>query len=186
MKTCECGCGRPAPIAKCTEGGYKKGQAKRFIHGHSRREPLDIRFWRYVNKQGPILMPTLGECWVWKGNTDNNGRGTLELNQRPIKAYRIAWFIETGKWPEPFCLHKCDNGLCVRFSHLFEGNQGTNMRDMVAKERGCNKLTTQNVRDIRRELSNGVVGAQLARQYGVTRTTIWEIKHGITWKEVSL
>jgi len=37
MTLCECGCGRPAPIAKRTRRhlGWVKGQPKRFINGHS-------------------------------------------------------------------------------------------------------------------------------------------------------
>jgi hypothetical protein len=32
---CQCGCGKPAPIADCTRRGYRKGQPLRFIHGHN-------------------------------------------------------------------------------------------------------------------------------------------------------
>ncbi len=40
MKTCECGCGREAPLAPYTNKtrNYIKGQPLRFIHGHSRRK----------------------------------------------------------------------------------------------------------------------------------------------------
>ncbi|MFB3917249.1 MAG: hypothetical protein ACE14M_11005 [Terriglobales bacterium] len=39
MKLCECGCGRPAPIAAYTNKrlGYVRGGPKRFIWGHSAR-----------------------------------------------------------------------------------------------------------------------------------------------------
>lgn len=38
-KLCECGCGRPAPIAQrhCPKRGYVKGQPHRFISGHHTR-----------------------------------------------------------------------------------------------------------------------------------------------------
>ena len=32
---CECGCGNPAPIAKQVGDGYRRGEPKRFIHGHN-------------------------------------------------------------------------------------------------------------------------------------------------------
>ncbi len=37
IKLCECGCGRPAPIAKVTyqRRGLVKGQPMRFVHGHA-------------------------------------------------------------------------------------------------------------------------------------------------------
>ncbi len=39
VKLCECGCGKPAPIASINwaNAGYVKGKPMRFIHGHSRR-----------------------------------------------------------------------------------------------------------------------------------------------------
>jgi len=39
VKLCECGCGRPAPIAKATypSKGHVKGQPVRFITGHNHR-----------------------------------------------------------------------------------------------------------------------------------------------------
>jgi hypothetical protein len=42
MKLCECGCGKPAPLAKFTNKrfGYVKGQRVRFIKGHNFRQRL--------------------------------------------------------------------------------------------------------------------------------------------------
>jgi hypothetical protein len=39
MKTCECGCGQPAPIAKRTNQryGHVQGQSVRFVRGHHNR-----------------------------------------------------------------------------------------------------------------------------------------------------
>jgi predicted DNA binding protein len=88
----------------------------------------------------------------------------------------------------PFACHKCDNGLCVRFSHLFEGDQEANMQDMARKERGgSTKLTAEQVKLIRTALNNGAVGAQLARDYGIAKSTVCDIKKGRSWpKEVNL
>ena len=37
VKLCECGCGKPAPIAKWNDRsyGWEKGQSKRFVKGHA-------------------------------------------------------------------------------------------------------------------------------------------------------
>jgi|SRR6185295_118289 len=142
MKLCECGCGNPAPLAKETRTlrGYRKGEPIRFIFGHQRkgvRFPLHKRFWSKVNKRGPIVNPKLGRCWVWSGST-RMGYGQFQYEKRYLTASRVAWFLKTGQWPTLFCLHKCDNPPCVRFSHLFEGTQKTNLEDMTKKGRGRN------------------------------------------------
>jgi 5-methylcytosine-specific restriction endonuclease McrA len=38
-KLCECGCGRPAPLAKRAQNGYRAGQPQRYIRGHSELPP---------------------------------------------------------------------------------------------------------------------------------------------------
>jgi len=140
MTLCACGCGQPVlSIAKRNGRGYFKGQPMRLIQAHFVPKPLEERFWEKVNKEGPIPThcPELGQCWLWTGGQDGRGRGSLWVYEEntKCKAPRVAWFIETGKWPNPMALHKCDNGLCVRFSHLFEGTQSDNMRDCAEKGR---------------------------------------------------
>lgn len=36
-QTCQCGCGLPAPIAKVSRGGYRRGEPKRFANHHASR-----------------------------------------------------------------------------------------------------------------------------------------------------
>src|SRR5258708_3651290 len=40
---------------------------------------LSDRFWAKVNKNGPILIPELGNCWVWTASTDRKGYGKLQI-----------------------------------------------------------------------------------------------------------
>jgi hypothetical protein len=53
VKLCECGCGKPAPIAKMTSkrDGYVKGLPIRFINGHS-----SWRGGEYINSLGYTLV----------------------------------------------------------------------------------------------------------------------------------
>lgn len=46
MKSCECGCGNPAPIASKTnsKSGYLKGEPMRFINGHNSRGSNNINY----------------------------------------------------------------------------------------------------------------------------------------------
>lgn len=37
------------------------------------------------------------------------GYGLIWVGGRHEKAHRVAYFLAQGAWPEPFCLHDCDN-----------------------------------------------------------------------------
>lgn len=158
---------------------------------------LAQRFWSKVNKNGPVLHRELGPCWVWTGCQDGRGRGAIWVETEKTKAPRVAWYLETGKWPNPNALHKCDNGLCVRFSHLFEGTQKDNMMDAALKGRikngdtrgegnGRAKLTELQVKHIKYLLQNGASGREIAELHGVSKYTISLIKLGKHWKHVTI
>lgn len=192
MKLCQCGCKRPAPIAKYTDlkHGWVKGQSKKFIVGHNsvvRHIPAVERFWKHVNKNGP-LHPVLGtRCWEWVGATDGHGYGAFspDNGDTVVKAHRFAWFIATGNWPTPCGLHKCDNPSCVRKSHLFEGSKTQNNADMRAKGRHPRRrIPTKHVLQIRRRYAKGNVSQrQLAREYNVPDVTVRNIiTHHKNWK----
>ncbi len=97
--------------------------------------PAEERFWRFVNKDGPVPahVPEIGNCWVWTGARYTSGYGVFRLSY-PVRsstsAHRFA-FGQTDLW----VLHRCDNRLCVRKSHLFEGTARENIHDMIAKGR---------------------------------------------------
>ena len=62
------------------------------------------------------------------------GYGMLHLTKRMREetghrlemalTHRIAFLLEHGRWPTPCALHHCDNRPCVRWAHLFRGDEG--------------------------------------------------------------
>ena len=185
MKLCECGCGKPTPIAKVSMPyrGVQKGKPQRYIRGHnSKCGPLEKRFWLHVNKNGPTLRPELGPCWAWTGTRSTSGYGQVSNKGKVYIASRVAWLLATGNWPKPFACHKCDNPMCVRFSHLFEGTHKKNMEDMAQKGRcrgvpprmfgednGNTKLTEKDVKRIRSSTDSQ---RTLGRQFSVSQATV--------------
>jgi len=145
---CECGCGRPAPIAKMTrkERGQVRGEPIRFISGHNaavrvateetRRKlsaaklgkqlPLKIspeeRFWSKVD-QGDA-----NACWIYKGKINNKGYGMFTVRGKHVLAHRFSYALTKGPIPEGLSLdHLCKTTRCVNPGHLEAVTQRVNV-----------------------------------------------------------
>lgn len=130
-------------------------------------------FWRRVEKTDA--------CWLWIGSRRRDGYGRHRVNGTPrrIRAHRLSWEMHFGAIPSGMSvLHHCDNPPCVRPDHLFLGTDTDNTADKVRKGRANSALTIEQVREVRLRLSDGTSQAVLARQYGVSRSVIWDIAHG--------
>jgi len=150
-------------------------------------------FWAKV-KNGPVLRPELGPCWIWTGAKTRGGYGTLRRRPRgSIRAHRFAWEITYGELPRDVeACHLCDNPPCVRPDHLFRGTKLENMQDCSAKGRAFAhgpelrpgaKLTPDQVAEIRQKyLAGGVLQRELAAQFGVNQQSVSNIVRGETWE----
>jgi hypothetical protein len=139
-------------------------------------------------ENGSMPVPFSG-CHIWLGHTNKKGYGRLSLNRRLVLTHRLAW--ETYRGPIPsglMVLHECDIPCCINPNHLFLGTNDDNVADRVKKGRGQNltgesnpnaKLSSADVAVI---LASSLNGAQLAHQYGVSRTCINLMRQGKTWQ----
>jgi hypothetical protein len=150
--------------------------------------PLADRFWAKVDKDGPVVRPELGSCWIWTAASCGRGyghiRGEGDRAGKFLVAHRLSWELCHGEVPTDVgVLHRCDNRACVRPDHLFLGTQADNQRDMSLKERQPNrKLTSVGVLQIRRLHSDGTPITALADRYSVSKTTVSEVVTHKRWR----
>lgn len=157
-------------------------------------EETEAKFWSRVDRNGPVVRPELGPCWVWTAGRISEGYGAFFLYGRNHGAHRVSFFIEHGRWPKPACLHRCDNPACVRPDHLREGTHTENMREMVSRgrmkeQRGernhAAKLSDEDVSAVRAAVAAGERHRAVAARYGVNQSTITRIVNAARRKEPS-
>lgn len=148
------------------------------INGFTRVRGTD-RFWRKVAVTND---PT--SCWLWKNGVSGEGYGQAHWQGRTMKAHRVACLLANGPIPAGvIIMHRCDNPLCCRPSHLMKGSPRDNSRDMVARGRYRHHvLTHDQVRAIR--AATGLSLSMLASEYGVNYKAIWKIRHGVSYRQV--
>lgn len=148
---------------------------------------LSCLFWSKVDKRGP------DDCWPWMACKTPAGYGQFTGGGSRRIAHRISFELayETVLPSDSFVCHTCDNPQCVNPAHLMAGTHTDNMRDMHNKSRHMHgdkhylaKLNDDAVREIRLRILMQHKIAAIAKDYGVTRMAIMQIKTGRSWKHV--
>ena len=149
------------------------------------------RFWSYINKRGPIAKFNRTRCWLWTGCHSDKGYGLFQLAGRLRRAHRVAWKLIHGTWPNKEACHRCDTRDCVRPTHLFEGTQSDNMKDMATKGRSTHgekhasaKLTAKQVLVIKDARDHGTPVKFLAKWFKVAPITIYRIENKERWRHL--
>lgn len=143
-------------------------------------DPLE-RFSKHVMPE-----PNSG-CWLWLGTESAHGYGQIRINGKWMLAHRLSHEIHKGSIPEgASVLHHCDNRLCVNPDHIYPGSAADNVRDMVSRQRnrrgsdhGHAKMTESNAREI---LASTLSNEELGQRFGVSRTAVYHVRIGKTWK----
>lgn len=133
------------------------------------------RFWEKVNKTDT--------CWLWTGSKTNWGYGCFWNGKKIVLAHRYSFELMAGIIKN-CALHTCDNRLCVRPDHIFDGTRQDNMKDMISKGRAKHpsmrgvwtKLDPNNYEEIKR-LWPQMTLHQLGEKYGVSYGHIWNVVH---------
>jgi hypothetical protein len=149
---------------------------------------LEERFWSKVD--------TSGECWFWRGGVGKKGYGNFSVDGKTVSAHRAAYVIQHGKEPENDVCHTCDNPLCMRGAHLFDGTKKDNNDDKMRKGRHKHgpgpvglygednprsRFDNQTVEMIKQLLASGQSQQKVAEVFGTSQSHVSRIKRGEVW-----
>jgi len=147
--------------------------------------PIEERFFEKISPE-----PNSG-CWLWTATGTKQGYGLFCIKHTSVLAHRVSYELHHGKIPDGLMvLHNCDNPSCVNPDHLRVGTNADNMRDKRERNRSSRltrdkiphaKMTADQVRYIRTSSSSE---ASMAREIGVSRSTIRNARLGICYRDV--
>lgn len=148
---CKCGCGRtfePKKLGSVYIRGHNsrgnqhalgrvrspETRAKMSAAQKQRQGPAIKRFWKLINKDGPVndLKPELGQCWLWTGALSWNGYGQFENS----KAHVFSYEYHVGPVPKGKELdHLCRTRNCANYNHLEAVTHKVNVKRAYAAQR---------------------------------------------------
>lgn len=180
------------PVKFCSHKCQAKKRAKdqkaaiKHLTVAERRELLKERIFRRVNK--------VDGCWIWTGCIDKYGYGDMTFLGESIGTHRAAYKAWNGKIPKgKFVCHTCDLPACCNPEHLFIGTPLLNTRDAIKKGRfdSCkgenhyfSKLKDKDVEKMKRLFKESIQMKMIAKIFGVSLSTVENIKYGRNWKHV--
>lgn len=158
-----------------------------FIRGVIRHEQsgllIDPRTGLIYGMKGAPVGAACGDGYVRLG-----GRGGTSIH---LYAHRVIWETVNGPIPEGLEIdHLNGNKSDNRVRNLEAVTKSQNVLRALAlglaprgEQRAAAKLTDEKVREIR--ASVGTTTAQLARDFGVDKSTIKSVREGTTWRHVA-
>lgn len=149
------------------------------------------KFMKYIEKKE--------SCWIWTGCKHLFGYGQIWLNKKRYDAHRASWLLFKGEIPKKTSVcHNCpdgDNPSCCNPEHLFLASQGDNIRDSFNKKRGnppkgersrTAVLNVEKILEMKKLRQQGMLYKDIAKLYGVCKSTALYAIKGETWKDIDL
>jgi len=146
-------------------------------------------------KRIALMKKLPNKCVLWPFGASKLGYGRVQFQEKIQTAHRVSLILSSGTdMPDKHVLHLpevCHNRLCVNPKHLRWGTPGDNIRDRKfdgtdnsGERNGRSKLTSTQVREIRKLAALGNTHQKLADIYGVKQQAISKIVSGKRWGSV--
>jgi DNA-binding XRE family transcriptional regulator len=137
------------------------------------------------------------KCWEWTGTKNNAGYPLFSYKGRMISALKILFeMYHNRSIPKGWIVtHTCRKVDCMNPEHVYITTRSELTTDLYAKgllkpasQKGAKnpnaKLTEAQVREIREKKRQGITHMELAKEYGVTKTTISMIHNKKLWPHI--
>lgn len=153
-------------------------------------QPLDRRYAAKLLARIESGSQKMTRCWLWTGYCIQ-GYGVISVHNKSTGIHQLSYAIHRGPIPKgKYVLHKCDVRNCWRPRHLFLGTHLENIADMLKKGRGSTPPVIRGENHPKATLTDAQVAIirmdtltpqrKLASIYGVSQSTIWRFRQGIT------
>jgi len=143
-------------------------------------------------KEPIVIEKTPSGCWICISHAKTkDGYPRIRWDGKSNLMHRFFYAMYKGKIPQGMCVcHTCDNPACVNPDHLFLATSKQNTHDRHLKNRsakgegiGTSRLRTEQVKTI---LNSDESYSKLARNFGVSKTTIADIKKRKQWTHMEV
>lgn len=125
----------------------------------------------------------VSRCWPFLGKLNSEGRPYVQIGGTKYLVYRLIFELATGEeLGKRMFRHKCDNEWCSNPAHGIPGTNQENMDDMKSRER--HGMSHHMVRTIKKLIENGMSDADIAGITGKGRSTIYDVRNGVTYSHV--
>ena len=118
------------------------------------------------------------------------GKVALQTGER-IYTHRLAYEYHHGPIPDGLVIrHRCDNPPCMNIDHLLAGTSKDNLHDAIDRgqwrptrgdRNNRSTMTVEAVRELRRLARDGWTHRELAARYGISTTSVSNIRTGVRW-----
>jgi len=126
-----------------------------------------------------------GNCRIWTLHLNQSGYAKAKFLSWRTSAHILSFAVKmkSVEWSGQV-RHLCNNPACIEPNHLTEGSPADQARDKIANgtsSHGDNsKLTEEQVRLIKFQ-DDSRAQSEIAAQYDVARSTIGDIRNGLSW-----
>lgn len=147
-------------------------------------EIFEQKFWEKVDKTSDA-----SGCWLWTGVKNNSGYGNVRWNRKMRVTHVVAYLLTGHTVSQELDLRHSEHCVgkkhCCNPDHLIPGTRSENMLDRHRDgTMTFAKVNSEQVLEIRRRLALGETHKDLAKEFGVCRSTISLINTGRTWKHL--